>query len=180
MKRKVLVLVTLAALLAAPTASAGDETRWINVHVTENSSNTNVEVHLPLNLVLTVLKNVDVENFHGGQVDLEIDEDMDINFPEIIAAVKDAPDGEFVTVTSDEADVNVYKQGGTLFVTVNQKDDEMAKVEVTVPLELMDALSFGEENTLDVAALLQSMDELPNGELVKVTSTEANVRVWIE
>ena len=180
MKRKVLVLVALAALLAAPTASAGDEIRWIKVHVTENSSNTNVEVNLPLNLVLPVLRNVDVENFHGGQVDLDLDEDMDINFPEIIAAVKDAPDGKFVTVTSDEADVNVHKQGGTLFVTVNQKDDEMAKVEVTVPLELMDALSFGEENTIDVAALLQSMDKLPNGELVKVTSNEANVRVWIE
>ncbi len=180
MKRKVLALVALAALLAAPAAFAGDETRWINVHVTENSSNTNVEVHLPLNLVLTVLRNVDVENFHGGQVDLDLDEDMDINFPEIIAAVKDAPDGKFVTVTSDEADVNVHKQGGTLFVTVNQKGDEMAKVEVTVPLELMDALSFGEENTLDIAALLQSLDRLPDGELVTVTSNEANVRVWVE
>jgi hypothetical protein len=180
MKRKVLALVALAALLAAPAAFAGDETRWINVHVTENSSNTNVEVHLPLNLVLTVLRNVDVENFHGGQVDLDLDEDMDINFPEIIAAIKDAPDGKFVTVTSDEADVNVHKQGGTLFVTVNQKDDEMAKVEVKVPLELMDALSFGEENTLDVAALLHSLDRLPDGDLVTVTSNEANVRVWVE
>ncbi len=180
MKRKVLALVALAALLAAPTAFAGDETRWINVHVTEHSSNTNVEVHLPLNLVLTVLRNVDVENFHGGHVDLNLDEDMDINFPEIMKAIKDAPDGKFVTVTSDEADVNVHKQGGTLFITVNQKDDEMAKVEVTVPRELMDALSFGEENTLDIAALLESLDELPNGELVKVTSKEANVRVWIE
>ena len=180
MKRKVLALVALAALLAAPTAFAGDETRWINVHVTENSTNTNVEVHLPLNLVLTVLRNVDVENFHGGHIDLNLDEDMDINFPEIMKAVKDAPDGKFVTVTSDEADVNVHKQGDTLFITVNQKDDEMAKVEVTVPLELMDALSFGEENTLDIAALLESLDKLPNGELVKVTSNEANVRVWIE
>jgi len=180
MNRKVSTLVAVVALLAAPVAIADDDTRWINVHVTENSSNTNVEVHLPLNLVLTVLRNVDVENFHGGHVDLELDDDMDINFPEIMAAVKDAPDGKFVTVTSDEADVSVHKQAGTLYVTVNQKEDEMAKVEVTMPLELMDALSFGEENTLDVAALLQSFDKLPNGELVKVTSEEANVRVWIE
>jgi len=180
MKTKVVTLIAVAALLAAPTAYAGDETRWVNVHVTENSSNTNVEVHLPLNLVLTVLRNVDVENFHGGHVDLELDDDMDINFPEIMAAVKDAPDGQFVTVTSDEADVSVHKQAGTLFVTVNQKEDEMAQVEVTMPMEMMDALTFGEENTLDVAALLQSFDKLPNGELVKVTSNEANVRVWIE
>jgi len=180
MKTKVVTLIAVAALLAAPAAYAGDETRWVNVHVTENSSNTNVEVHLPLNLVLTVLRNVDVENFHGGHVDLELDDDMDINFPEIMAAVKDAPDGKFVTVTSDEADVSVHKQAGTLFVTVNQKEDEMAQVEVTMPMEMMDALTFGEENTLDVAALLQSFDKLPNGELVKVTSNEVNVRVWIE
>jgi len=180
MKRTILALIALVVLLAAPAASAGEQTRWVNVHVTENSSNTNVEVHLPLNLVLTVLRNVDVENFHGGRVDLDLDEDFDINFPEIMAAIKEAPDGKFVTVTSDEADVNVHKQGGTLYVTVNQKDDEMAKVEVTVPLELMDALSFGEENTLDVAALLESLDRLPDGDLVTVTSNEANVRVWIE
>ena len=167
-------------MLAAPAAYAADETRWINVHVTENSSNTNVEVHLPLNLVLTVLRNVDVEHFRGGHVDLELDEDMDINFPEILQAVKDAPDGKFVTVTSDEADVNVHKQGGTLYVDVNQKEDEMAKVKVTVPMEMMDALSFGEENTLDIAALLESFDDLPDGNLVTVTSEEANVRVWIE
>ena len=180
MKRKILTLVALVALLSAPAASAEENSRWINVHVTENSSNTNVEVHLPLNLVLTVLRNVDVENFHGGQVDLELDEDVDIDFPEIMQAIKDAPDGKFVTVTSDEADVNVHKQAGTIYVTVNQKEDEMAQVEVTMPMELMDALSFGEENTLDVAALLQSFDNLPNGELVKVTSNDANVRVWIE
>ena len=180
MKSKVVTLIAVAALLAAPAAYADDSTRWVNVHVTENSSNTNVEVHLPLNLVLTVLRNVDVDHFHGGHVDLELDDDMDINFPEIIAAVKDAPDGKFVTVTSDEADVNVHKKDGTLFVTVDQKEDEMAQVEVTLPMEMVDALSFGEENTLDVAMLLESLDRLPNGELVKVTSEEANVRVWIE
>jgi hypothetical protein len=180
MKRKLSTLAAIVALLAAPAAYAADDTRWVNVHVTENSSNTNVEVHLPLNLVLTVLRNVDVEHFHGGHVDLELDEDIDVDFAEIMRAIKDAPDGKFVTVTSDEADVNVHKQAGTIYVNVNQKEDEMAQVEVTMPMELMEALSLGEENTLDIAALLQSFDKLPNGDLVKVTSNEANVRVWIE
>ena len=180
MKRTLIAVVAILALAAAPYAIAQEQTRWVNVHVTENSSNTNVEVHLPLNLVLTVLRNVDVENFHGGHVDLELDHDMDIDFAEIMAAIKDAPDGKFVTVTSDEADVNVRKDGGNIYVDVNQKEDEMAKVQVTVPMELMDAFSFGEENTLDVAALLESFDKLPDGELVRVTSEEANVRVWIE
>ena len=55
MKRRVVTLIALAALLAAPAAFAADDTRWVNVHATENSSNTNVELHLRLNLVLTVL-----------------------------------------------------------------------------------------------------------------------------
>jgi hypothetical protein len=178
MNRKLWILVAILALLLAPAAFA-QETRWVNVHVTENSSGTNVEVHLPLNLVLTVLRNVDVENFHGGEVDLDLG-DVDIDFPEIMKAIKDAPDGKFVTVTSDEADVNVRKEGGTIYVNVNQKLEEMAQVEVTMPMEMMAALSFGENNTLDIAALLQSFDKLPDGNLVTVTSTDANVRVWIE
>jgi hypothetical protein len=178
MNRKLWILVAILALLWAPSAFA-QETRWVNVHVTENSSGTNVEVHLPLNLVLTVLRNVDVENFHGGEVDLDLG-DVDIDFPEIMKAIKDAPDGKFVTVTSEEADVNVRKEGGTIYVNVNQKEDEMAQVEVTMPMEMMAALSFGENNTLDVAALLQSFDKLPDGNLVTVTSSDANVRVWIE
>ena len=178
MKRRVSILVAIAALLAAPAVFAG-ETRWINVNVTENSSNTNVEVHLPLNLVLTVLRNVNVENFHHGHVDLDLD-DMDVNWPEIMAAVKEAPDGEFVTVTSNEADVKVRKEGGTLYVNVNEKGGDNAVVEVTLPVQMMDALTLGESNTIDVAALLESFDTLPNGTLVKVTSDEANVRVWIQ
>jgi len=178
MQRRILVLATLVLLLST-VAMASEDTRWINVTVTENSSNTNVEVHLPLSLVLTVLRNVDVENFHGGHVDLKLD-DMDVNWPEIIAAVKEAPDGQFVTVTSDEADVNVRKEGGTLYVNVNEKGGDNAVVEVTLPLQMMDALTLGESNTIDIVSLLESFDTLPNGTLVKVTSDEANVRVWIQ
>ena len=66
MKRSLFALVAIVALMAAPRCVSRRFTRWVNVTVTENSSNTNVEVHLPLNLVLTVLRNVDVENFHTG------------------------------------------------------------------------------------------------------------------
>ena len=82
MLRKTLTLAALA-LLVVTAATAGETTRWINVNVTEPSSNTNVEVHLPLNLVLTVLRNVDVENFHGGRFYLEV-EDLYMNWKEIM------------------------------------------------------------------------------------------------
>ena len=178
MNRKITTIAAVMILIAG-FALAAEDTRWVNVKVSEHSDGTNVEVHLPLNLVLSVLKSVDVENFHRGQIDLDID-DADVDWAEIFAAVKDAPDGQFVTVDSPDAKVSVSKQGGTLLINVDEMDGENAKVKVTVPVEFMDALSINGSSQIDVAALLESFDRLPNGDLVTVESDEANVRVWIE
>ncbi len=128
--------------------------------MSEHSEGTNVEVHLPLNLVLSVLKSVDVDNFHRGHVDLDID-DADIDWAEIFAAVKDAPDGQFVTVDSHDAKVSVSKQGGTLLIDVDEMDGDNAKVKVTVPVEFMDALSINDSSQIDVAALLSKFRPAP-------------------
>jgi len=178
MNRKI-TAIAAAAILVAGFALAAEETRWVNVHVTEHSEGTNVEVHLPLNLVLSVLKSVDVENFHRGHVDLDID-DADIDWPELLAAVKDAPDGQFVTVDSPDANVSVRKEGGTFYIDVDEIDGEQAKVKVQLPVEFMDAIYINEESQIDVAAMLESFDKFPNGDIVTVESSDANVRVWIE
>lgn len=180
MNRRITALAAVIVLIAG-FALATEETRWVNVKVNEHSEGTNVEVHLPLNLVLSVLRSVDVENFHNGHIDLDIDEaDMDVDWREILAAVKEAPDGEFVTVDSPEAQVKVRKQAGTLYIDVNEIEGDNAKVKVTVPMQFMDALSINDNSELDVAALLESFDSLPNGEIVTVESDDADVRVWIE
>jgi len=178
MNRKI-TAIAAAAILFAGLAVATEGTRWINVNVSEHGEGTNVEVHLPLNLVLSVLKSVDVENFHRGHIDLDID-DAEIDWAEVLTAVRDAPDGQFVTVDSHDGKVSVSKQGGTLLINVDEIDGDNAKVKVTVPVELMDALSINESSEIDVAALLESFDRLPNGDLVTVESDDADVRVWIE
>jgi len=178
MRRNAIILLALAVLVAGP-ALADNGTRWLNVHVTELEEGTNVEVHLPLSLVLSVIRSVDVENFHGGKVDLEID-DVDIDWPEILRAIKDAPDGEFVKVDAPDAQVQVSKSAGTLHIEVTEAEEHNAVVNVTLPVQVIDALSIDEHNQIDVAALLSSFESLPNGDLVTVNADEATVRVWIE
>ena len=41
-------------------------------------------------------------------------------------------------------------------------------------------LFINDDSEIDVAALLESFDRLPTGDLVTVESDDANVRVWIE
>jgi hypothetical protein len=178
MKRAITILFVAVLLVAGP-LWATEGTRWLNVHVTEHNEGVNVEVHLPLQLVLAVLNNIDVENFHGGKVDLEIG-DMEVNWPEILTALKDAPDGEFVKVDADEAKVRVSKRDGTMYVNVVEQEEANAVVNVTVPMSMIDALSIDENNQIDVAALLASFDDLPDGELVTVDADDAMVRVWVE
>jgi hypothetical protein len=178
MKRTFMLMTAVAVLLAAPLLAA-DETRWLNVHVTEKGEGANVEVHLPLQLVVAVLNSIDVENFHGGKVHLDID-DVDIDWPQLIAAVKDSPDGEFVKVDAPDANVRVSKSGGMLYVNVVETAEEHATVKVTVPMAMIDALHIDEDNRIDMAALLTSIDQLPNGDLVTVDADDASVRVWVE
>lgn len=178
MKFKLATLIAIAALVALP-LSATEETRWLNVHVTEAEGGTNVQVHLPLSLILAVINSVEVENFHGGKVDLEIS-DAEIDWPQLMAAIKDAPDGEFVKVTAEDANVVVSKRDGILHVNVVEADEDNATVNVTLPMAMIDSLKIDENNQIDIAALLQSLDQLPNGDLVTVQSDDANVRVWVE
>ncbi len=177
--RKSLVLLSMV-LLVAGFGFAGDiDTKWLNVHVTEADDDTNVEVHLPLNLVLALIDAVDAENFHDGVVDLELD-DVEIDWPQVLAAVKEAPAGQYVTVDSNEAKVKVTKENNMILVHATEIEGDNAEVDVRLPLALVDAININEENQLDLKALLESLEQLPDGELVRVTSDEANVRVWIE
>lgn len=178
MKLKLATLIAIALLVTVP-LTATESTRWLNIHVTEAEGGADVQVHLPLNLILAVLNSVEVENFRGGKVDLEIS-DVDIDWPQMLAAVKEAPDGEFVKVTDDEANVQVSKKDGVLYVNVVETEDEHAIVNVTLPMAMIDSLQIDDDNRIDVAALLQSLDQLPSGDLVTVQSDEANVRVWVE
>lgn len=178
MKRRLMVIAA-AALLAVAPLGAADPDRWLNVNVLDKSDGTKVEVHLPIQLVVAVLNSVDADNFHGGKVQLDI-EDVDIDWPQLLAAVKGAPDGEFVKVDAPDAKVQVSKRAGTLYVNVVETAEDHATVNVTLPMSMIDALKFDDANQIDVAALLTGLDQLPNGDLVTVEADDATVRVWVE
>jgi len=65
MNRKTTAIAALIVLVAG-FALAGEETR---VQVSDHYEGTNIDVHLPLNLVLTVLNGVDAENFNHGRIE---------------------------------------------------------------------------------------------------------------
>jgi len=180
MNRKLLTTVLMLGL-AAGVAGAEEATKWLNVHVVEHGEGgATVEVRLPMSLILSVIDSIDVEGFSQGRVDLELD-DADIDWPALLQAIKDAPDAEFVRVTSDDENVIVSKRQGSVHIHVTGNDEDTPEeVEVTLPVELLDVLTVDDTNHLDVRAILARLDQISIGDIVRVKSTDADVRVWIE
>ena len=176
MKR--IAAVALVLMIAAPVA-AEQPMRWLNVHVQEATDGTDVRVHLPMETVLAMMRAIDVDEFDQGRVRLDVD-DADIDWPTLMTAVRDAPDGEFVTATSDDADVTVRKIDGMLTVDVDEKGGSHAKVRVRGPSELLDAFAVDEDNRLDIAAVIERLADLPGHDIVQVEADDATVRVWVE
>ena len=99
----------------------------------------------------------------------------------LVDAVKTAKDGEFVTVQSRDADVSVAKKDGMFFVHVqDKKKSKDSRVEVKVPMKVMDALCSGGKDELDLVAALRALSTQGDMELVSVKDNENTIRVWLD
>ena len=100
------------------------------------------------------------------------------------AELKNAGDAEFVTVESGDESVRVARVGDKIRVFVEElKEDEGAesaeRVQVEIPVEVVDALLSGEGEDLNLEAAVARLAD-QRGDIVKVEDGESRVRVWID
>jgi hypothetical protein len=175
MRRRTMVLAGVMVL----SASMGwcETTRWLNVVVNEPAKDTEVKLHLPLPLVTAVLASVDSEGLRHGRVKVCTDT-HDVDWQAVLAAVRTAPEGQYVTVKDPEVDVRVRKVQGRIEVEVDERGEGGDHVRLRLPLELIDALKF-EDDSLDVAGFVSRLGA-STGELLLLESRDADVRIWVE
>ena len=188
------VLLAPAALYAQSVSITSDSSktsdRWLHVRVVSaESKNETVRVNVPLDMAEKVLPAINKDRLHNGKVRFN-DTDMNgVDLKTILDAVRTAKDGEFVTVQSNDSDVRVAKQGGYLFVhvtektassTKNGKPTEKSRVEVKIPMKVVDALFSAGKDELDIVAALHALSAHGDTELVSVKSDDNTVRVWLD
>lgn len=181
MFRKLTTMTAGTILLATSVCLAGgtaQPTRWLNVKVNAAEKHANISIRVPMSLVTTFLDAVKTDEFQGGKIRIDT-EDVEIDWPKLLQAIKDAPDGQFVTVESDEADVKVEKSAGMLHIHVQEKAGDR-EIRVMVPTALLDAVSIDDQDRLDIKKLLANLDSSITGDLVRVEAPDASVRVWID
>jgi hypothetical protein len=183
-----LMPISGSAQNAAKSSDSASRDRWLHVRVENpDSKDELVRVNIPLELAEKILPTIDKDKFHNGHVKIDHFDCNGVDFQALMSAVRDAKDGEFVTVQNKEEDVRVAKQGTYFLVHVIEKDRDSkdkdakrSKVEVKVPMKVVDALFSGKKDEVDLVAGLHALALQGDTELVSVKDREQTVRVWLD
>jgi hypothetical protein len=174
------ILPALAVLCMGTIALAAPPERYLHVRVDSPSSGEKVRVNVPLSLAEKVIPAINQGQLHDGKVRIDGMDNNGIDFQALINAVKDAPDGEYVTVQDRDEDVRVAKQNGNMVVHVTGRGGDKEKVDVTVPWSVAQALSSPDGKEIDLLGAIRALENAGDTTLVTVTDNDETVRVWID
>jgi len=178
-----LVLLTAAAGLAPiASAQAAQTERWLHVRVDNQvAKGEMVRINLPLSLAEKVLPAINKDRLHNGRITIRGADVNGMDLRALLEAVRTTRDGEFVTVQGTSGDVRVVKQAGYLLVHVRgNKDATNKRVEIRMPLTVVDALLSSGSNELDLVAALRALGAQGDTELVSVKDEKSTVRIWLD
>jgi hypothetical protein len=186
------------ALSMAQNSSKSDQ--WIHVRVESKDDNgETVRVNVPIEMAEKILPVINHENLQRGKVRIDNAHLDDIDLRALLDAVRTSKDGEYVTVQSKGDNVRVAKNSGYLYIHVIEKKDKdkadkhtgtkdsvkddsaiESKVEIKVPMKVVDALFSAGKDELDIVAALHALSSNGDTELVSVKDNQDTVRVWID
>ena len=194
-----LVACSLLPTLAVAQSSSNPD-QWIHVRVESREDKTEtVRVNVPVDMAVKVLPAIKNKNLCDGKVRIDSGRIDGIDLHTMLDALRTAKDGEYVTVESKDDNVRVAKSSGYLYIHVTEKkpsektakatgDKDAAKnaalkkskVEVKIPMKVVDALLSAGKDQLDVVAALRALSANGDMELVSVKDNDSTVRVWID
>ena len=182
MLRKILpALIAIGGLTTCAAGAARAETHWLHVKVDQKAPEVEtVRINLPIRLVAEVLPMIRDGRFHSGLVHLDsIGTSGDTDLKGMLAALKDSPDGEYVTVDSPTESVRIHKDKGLLLIKVRETGPEPEKVDIQVRMDVLEALLSGPPGQLNVSAAVAVIGS-DEAELVSIQDDDETVRIWVD
>jgi hypothetical protein len=177
MKRSIILVLLL--ILVSGAALAQD--RWLHIRVKDfDGADDFISINMPLSAVERMLAGSELGDLRKGKLHLDDDVDIDgIELREVLLALRDAPDSEFITIRSRRDNVRVAKEDGYLLINVDERNGD--RVRLRMPMEVVDVLiEADDDDEVDVARLFDALAVLDGTDLITVESDDTNVRIWID
>jgi hypothetical protein len=176
-----LLALTMGNLAVTAMAAPAPAERYLHVKVDDASKGESVNVNVPLAMAQAILPTINKGTLHNGHVTIGDTDFNGVDVRALLDAIRTAPDNEFLTVKEKDQDVRVAKSNGNLIVHVLDKSKDGEKVDVTIPMKVVDALfSTVKDNELDVAAAIRALSDAGDAVLVTVQDATEHVRIWID
>ena len=152
---------------------------WLHLEVKENKTEpVLVKVNLPVSLVDVALDVVKEENLRHGRIKLEHTEITVADMKQIWNELKKAGNAEFVTVEKMDETVRISREGE--FVLVKVTENQEPKVDLKIPVSVVDALLEGPGDELNLKAAVAAMQQKQVGDILTVNANNTRVRLWID
>ena len=177
----VFCLLAAGAMAAPATAMAAGTERYLHVKVEDGDQGESVNVNVPLSMAEKILPTINNHDLHQGRVSIHDAQMGDVDIRAVLDAVRSAEDNEFVTVKDRDEDVRVAKSNGNIIVHIKDSRKKDEKVDVTVPIKVIDALfATAKDDELDIASALRALSDAGDILLVTVEGASQRVRVWVD
>ena len=153
---------------------------WMHLEVTEKGGDPGtVKVNLPVSLIDTALNMVKDKQLKEGRLKLDHTEISVAEMRQLWGELKNAGNAEFVSVEKKDETVRIGREGSFVLIKVrNTKNTE--KVDIKMPVSVVDALLSGPGDELNLKAALSSMKAGNSGEILTVSEPDTQVRLWID
>jgi hypothetical protein len=178
MRNRVSLLVFALITLFAFSAQAASK-EWLHIHIDETKNDAEkVRINIPISLIEVMVPLIEEEAIKDGQININDREISTKELKKLWAAVKEEGDAEFVTVEKRGENVRIFTQGN--FLNVQSTKDTEGKVNIKIPLAIVDAMLSGPDNQLNLAAAVKALKDSGVRELITVESDDSKVLVWID
>jgi hypothetical protein len=170
------LVIAGCALVYASEADAAE--KWIHVRVDDaGEANARVDIQVPVGLVSTLLPALQGKHgVHALQVDGSNVDMADLR--KYWNAVRDAKDGQYVTVRDAGSEVRISKSGGFLKLLVNDQGGG-SRVRMKIPVPFVDAVMAGGDQ-IDADSIGTALEKAPLGDLLTVDDEDSHIRIWID
>lgn len=185
-KTSVALAIGALCLIGTPAVLQAGDTMTLHVEVSsEDTGGEDIKMTMPLELIAAMASSIDPDQSVTAEIFEEF-ENEGFDLRNFWQQVKDGNINEFFNLEVEDAMIRAWREGGMFRLTVDASEGgeevagrDRARVEVTIPEELMDLLveADGEVAPEDLVAQLRSMGPMT---LIEVDTDKEQVRIWLE
>ncbi|HVB33868.1 MAG TPA: hypothetical protein VNJ52_05775 [Patescibacteria group bacterium] len=175
------ILPVLALVFMAAAAWAAPAVRYLHVRVDNADKQRNVSINLPVSVAAQVLPAISSGSLHDGRIRVGSFDVNGVDVMQMLGALKNVPDGEFVSIQQPGRIVRVAKREGDLIVHVASNRGEGRIIDVAVPWTVAAALvSSGNPHELHLEAAILALEHSRGATQVTVSNGHQRVSIWVD